>query len=294
MSKREVKISHTIAKTEDGSVQITFDIPFELIAHAREETLKEYAQSVEVPGFRKGKAPIEEIKKRVPEASVIEHTLGHILPKALGAAITEGKLKLAIYPKFELIRAKEGESWQVRAVSCEIPEVTLGDYKKVISGSGRAKAIWTPAKGSPKEEKGPSKEEKEQEIIKVLLETVKVTIPKILIEEEVNARLSSLLERIEKLGLNLEGYLGSLGKTAEGLRTEYENQARGSITLDLILTAIAREQKIEVKEAEIDAAVKAASGDPKIAEKLNTPEQRRVIAGVLARRAALDSLTALL
>ncbi|OGM56298.1 hypothetical protein A3E46_02395 [Candidatus Woesebacteria bacterium RIFCSPHIGHO2_12_FULL_46_16] len=294
MPKKDLVISHTIAKTEDGSVQITFDIPFELISEAREETLKEYAESVDVPGFRKGKAPIEEIKKRVPEASVIEHTLGHILPKALGQAITEGKLKLAIYPKFELIRAKEGENWEVRAVSCEIPEVSLGDYKKVITGSGRAKAIWTPEKGSPKEQKGPSKEEKEQEIIKVLLETVKVAIPKILIEEEVNARLSSLLERIEKLGLNLEGYLGSLGKTADGLRTEYEAQASGSISLDLILTAVAREEKIQIKEAEIDAAIKAASADPKIGERLNTPEQRRVIAGVLARRAALDSLTALL
>jgi hypothetical protein len=36
-----------------------------------------------------------------------------------------------------------------------------------------------------------------------------------LIDEEVNSRLSKLLERIEKLGLTLESYLSSIGKTAQ-------------------------------------------------------------------------------
>lgn len=287
-----IKIGSTLAKSEDGTVQITFTIPFETVAKAREEALKEYAKDIEVPGFRKGKAPLETIRQRVDEGSLIEHTLSHLLPKALGQVISENKIRPAIYPKFELIKAGEGEQWEVRAVTCEVPVVNLGNYKKVVSGALRAKSIWTPGKGEkPKE---PSKEEKEQEIIKTLLETVKIEVPKLLVEEEVNARLSNLLEKIERLGLTLDSYLSSLGKTPEALRSEYQVQAKNTIALDLILTTIAQEEKIDIKETQVDEAVKAAAADTKVAQRLNTPEQRRLIRGVLARRAALDSLSALL
>ncbi|MEK7112059.1 MAG: trigger factor [Patescibacteria group bacterium] len=294
MAKTNSEINYVVARVEGGTIQITFTVPFSLVSKEREESLKEYAKDIEVPGFRKGHAPLEKVKERVPAGSLIEHTLSHILPKALAEAITEEKIRPAIYPKFELIKAEEGEPWEVRAVTCEVPKVELGDYKKIALGAARAKSIWTPGKGEDKEKKEPTKEEKEQEIIKVLLGSVKVEIPKLLIEEEVNARLSNLLARTEKLGLTLEGYLASIGKTSESLRVEYENQAKGAISLDLILSTIAQEEKIVIKETEIDAAIKAASADPQVGERLNTPEQRRIIASVLARRAALDGLTNLL
>lgn len=234
MAKKAVSISSALAKTQDGGIQITFTIPFEIISQTREEALKEYAKDIEVPGFRKGKAPLEKVRERVPAGSLIEHTLSHILPKAVAEVINKEKVRPAIYPKFELIKAEEGESWQVRATTCEIPLINLGDYKKVIPGALRAMSIWTPGKGEKPKER--SKEEKEQEVIKTLLETVKVEIPKLLIDEEVNARLSNLLQKIERLGLTLDGYLASVGKTTDSLRAEYEINAKNTIALDLILT----------------------------------------------------------
>src|SRR3972149_8081912 len=292
MAKSTSEISYALARTEDGSIQITFTVPFSIVEKERKESLKEYAKDIEVPGFRKGNAPIEKVREKVPLPSFIGHTLSHILPKALAEAITKEKVKPAIYPKFELIKAEEGNPWEVRAVTCEISPINLGDYKKTVSGAVRAKNIWTP--GKAKEEKEPTKEEKEQEIIKVLLETIKVSVPKLLVDEEVNARLANLLERIEKLGLTLEGYLSSVGKTPDSLRAEYEGQAKSTIALDLILNTIALEEKIDVKETDVETAIKTASADPRVIERLNTPEQRRLIRSVLARRAALDSLVSLL
>ena len=277
-----------LAKDGDGGIQITFTIPFAVIAKEREESLKEYARDMEVPGFRKGMAPIEKVREKVPPESLVEHTLSHILPKALAQAIVEHKIKPAICPKFELISAKEAEDWQVRAVTCELPEVSLGDYKAAITGALRATKLWTP--GKDEKAVAPSAEEKQQEIIKALLETVKIKIPQILVEEEVNARLANLLDRIEKLGMTLESYLASLGKTPDVLREEYAVSARNTITLDLALEKIAEEQKITADETKIDEVVKGASGDSTVQEKLNTPEQRRLVAGIIRRRAALDYL----
>ena len=54
-------------------------------------------------------------------------------------------------------------------------------------------------------------DKKEQKVIKLLLDSIKINIQTSSLQE-VDARLSSLLQRIEKLGLSLEGYLGSISK----------------------------------------------------------------------------------
>ena len=278
----DVKITSTIAREDNGNIQITYTIPFSLLASAQSKVVEEYAKEAEIPGFRKGNAPIEKVKEKISQATLTEKGLARILPEALSSAINENKIRPAIYPKFELIKADENEPWQVRAITCELPLVVLPDYTKLIK-EGIIKTI-----------KEISKEEKEQKAIKILLDAVKINIPKLLISEEVDARLSSLLQKIEKLGLSLEGYLSSIGKTPEKLREEYELQAKNTISIELILNEVIKDRKIEVKEVQIDEAIKAASADPKLAESLNTPEQRRFIQSVLSRRSALDYLISLI
>lgn len=290
------KITSTLARAEDGNIQITFTIPFTDISKAKDEALVEIAKEVEIPGFRKGMAPVSEAAKKIPQAEIIEKGLGKILPKAFADAVEEYKIKPVVYPKFELIKSEENNNWEIRAITCELPEIKLPDYKKDILAASKVSAIWTPDKGKDvkTEKKALTHEDKEQLVIKTLLDSVKVAIPKVLVEEEVNNRLSGLLDRIEKLGLNLESYLSSVGKTPESLRGEYEIQAKNTITLDLVLERIAMEEKTEVKEAQIDEVIKAYGNDPKLSERMNTPEQRRMIASILRKRSVLEQLEALM
>jgi len=295
--KKSDKISYTVAKSKDGTIQITFNIPFKDIKKTREVVAKDIGKDLELPGFRKGKAPLNKLLSHIPQNTLVENVLRAILPESLGKAITEHKIKPAIYPKFELISAKEGENWQVRGITCELPEVKLGNYKKIISDAAKTDAIWTPgSKGSDKkvdEKKVLSREEKEQKVIKVLGESINIVIPKPLTDEEVNRRLSDLLQRIEKLGLTLEAYLSSIGKTAETIRKDYEEQAKEAIRFDLILGKIAVEEKVKISKEEVEQTLKAYSqGD-----KSGTPpsgEQKALIETVLKKRAALDALCALL
>ena len=205
--------------------------------------------------------------------------------------IKEEGLKLAIYPKFQLVKADPNEDWQVLATTCIVPQVVLGEYKKELAGAARSSALWTPEKGKPEEKpKEPTREEKEQLALSTLIKTVKVEIPKVLIDEEVNLRLSRLLERIEKLGLSLEQYLASTGKTVDQLRAEYENQAKEALIIDLALNEIAHKEGVEVKDSEVEATIAASAADPKLAERLSTPEQKDSIRAVLTKRKALDTL----
>lgn len=281
-----------VAKLDDGTVQMTFTIPYAQIEKERGKVEKELAETVEVPGFRKGKAPLAKALEKVPEGSVVEHTLQHILPALLGQAMSEHKLKLALYPKFELLKANKDEDWEVRAESAEYPEFELGAYKEKIKAEGRSSSLWTPVKG--KEDTKLTTDQKQQIAIKALLEHVQITIPRILIEEETNSRLAQLLERIERLGLQLDSYLASVGKTADKLRIEYEQQSKDTLSLDLILQKIADTEGIAVSKEELDAAVGASQGDPTLAAQLQSPEQKRIVESILRKRKVLDILTSLL
>lgn len=271
-------VTSVVAKTDDGTIQITFSIPAEIIAHEEEHVLTEFQQTAKIPGFRPGKAPLSKVKENTDAGALLDHTLQHILPHAFNSAIEEHKLKPAIYPKFEIlsdINDASQATWQIRAVTCELPDVELGDYKKIVTEAIGQKIIVS------KDAKEPTREEKESKLLQALVEKIKVNIPKLLIEEEVNTRLSQLLEKIDKLGLSLEKYLASLGKDAQKLREEYETQAIQAISLELILNKIADEQKVEVSQKDIDDAATAAGVGS---------DQKRFIASVLRRRAVLDAL----
>ena len=102
-TKVNSKVSSTIAKTDDGTIQITYIIPSVIILEEKKKALQEAANDLEIPGFRKGKAPIAKVEEHVPKETLIEHILGHILPGVFGETIKANNLKPAIYPRFEII-----------------------------------------------------------------------------------------------------------------------------------------------------------------------------------------------
>ena len=289
--KAETKVNNAVvAKSDDGTIQVTYTVPFEKIKKTREQVVLELAKDIEIPGFRKGNAPLNKVIESVPKNALLEKTLSRILPQLFADTIKEKKIVPAIYPKFELISAKDNEDWQIRATTAEIPEIKLGDYKDKIKAELRSGGLWKPGDDKKKE---PSREEKEQKVIKTLLEEVKIDLPKVIIESEVNSRLSKLIQRIEKLGLNLDSYLASINKTSEQVRVEYEAQAKEAVTLDLILAKVAQEENIKVSEADLNAAIGAGSADPMLAKDLDTPERRRLVESVLLKRQALNELISL-
>ncbi|MEK7536557.1 MAG: trigger factor [Patescibacteria group bacterium] len=259
------KTTSTFSKLDNGNIEIIFTIPIDLIAINREIVIKKMAKDIVVPGFRKGMAPITRVAEKIDPDKINEQILGLILPLAFADSVKEHKFNPAIYPKFEAVKIGQGSEWQIKAITCELPQIKLpNNYKKNLKKDSKNQNI----------------------LIKSLLETIKLEIPRVLIEEEVNARLSQVLDRIEKLGLALESYLKSVGKTAEILRAEYEMQAKDAISLELILNAIADDEKIGVSETEIDDFIKTTGSELKQVEK----GQRDILKCVLLRKSALEKL----
>lgn len=249
-------------KKEAGNIEIIYTIPADLILKTKEEVVRELAKEITLPGFRKGMAPEAQVESSISPNKLNEHILSHLLPNAFADSVKEHKFNPAMYPKFEAIKIGQGSEWEIKATTCELPKVILGEYKKKLKGKTT------------------------DELVKELPEVIKLEIPQMLVNEEVNERLSQLLARIEKLGLQLEGYLKSVGKTVEELRNEYQKQSSSAISLELILNEVANEEKIDVTEKEIDEFIKTTGQEnTKISE-----DQRKMLKRVVMRRKALEIL----
>lgn len=290
--KTSKTISSTLAKSEDGTIQINFTIPWRLIQESQNKALDELSKNVSIPGFRKGKAPKEKSASYINPQQLTERTLQSILPKAFSDAVSKHKIRPIIYPRFEVIHAHNGEDWQIKATTCEYPEVKLPDYKKEAKGLNKSDSIWVPGKDQEKEGKEPTRETKEQKVLEMLLSKTKIAVPKVLVDEELERRLALLIDKIDKLGLTLDKYLASIGKNPDQLRQEYTKQAQDSIMLEFILDKIAEAEKIEIEDTQIDQAL-SVTGSKEIPKSSQSQHQRRLVKTILARRKVVDTLVSL-
>lgn len=275
-------MTSTINRLEDGSIQLQITIPQEKVKKAREEVLETVQQNANLPGFRKGKAPAKLIEDSVDEMRVKEDILKRLLADTYVAAVGEHNLRPIMNPKIHVDSMEDTTDWVYTAVTCEMPQVDLGDYKKKVQDlTAKGKIVV------------PGQEEKQvafEEIVKLLLETVKVQVPEILLEQETDRLLAQTLNEIKALGLSLDQYLASTGKNVDALREEYKERAKQDVTLEFTLQKIAETEKITVEPKEIEEALQKAKDDN---ERASLEANKYLLTSILRQQKTLDFLKSL-
>jgi FKBP-type peptidyl-prolyl cis-trans isomerase (trigger factor) len=268
-----------IQRQEDQTVTLTITIPWTEVKTAREAVVNDYSKQAQVPGFRKGKAPKKLVEDKIDEEKVKEEVLKKLLPQFYLQAINEHKVNPIIAPRIHVEKLEEGKDWQFMAVTCETPVIKLGEYKDNVKKITAKSKIIIPGKEQP----GVSFDD----ITKELLLSADIKVPSIIVEQEVERLLAQTLDEVKKLGLTLDQYLASTGRTAEDLRKEYEQKAQNDIKLEFILQKIAQEENITVEDKEVDEAIQQAKNE---AEKQNLQANRHLLASILKQQKTLDFL----
>ena len=98
--------------------------------------------------------------------------------------------------------------------------------------------------------------EKENETIDKFVEKVEVEIPEAMIDEEVDKMVEEMNANLSYQGLNIEQYVQYMGITLDDYKKEMRGQAEKRIKLNLGLEYVAKEEKIEATEEEIDEKIK--------------------------------------
>lgn len=277
-------------KLPDGTIELTITIPWAKIKEAYRKTLNLLASEITIDGFRKGKAPLKKVEDKIGKTHIYEELLKDLIPEVYAQAVREHKLNPIISPRIEVLSLKENSDWQIKAKTCELPRFSLGNYREAVKTALAPAKIWVPEKKAKDQAGVLTEDQKIDLVVKTLMETVSLDLPAMLVEDEVNRMLSRLIDQTARLGITIEQYLSSVGKDSERLRQEYTKQAEETLKLELILSAIANEEKVEVSDQEIEKMIEAVP-EESTRRALSSPEQKPYLAQLLRKRKVIDNLT---
>lgn len=286
--------SNTLTKHPSGQFDILFTITSAEMQAAYEVALQDLAKDVELPGFRKGKAPAEKVAEKLDKNQVYDRAIQNIIPQLYGDAVKQHQLRPIITPEVRLVNAKEGEDWQIRATSTELPSTDVGPVLEKLKGRFKSAEIWTPESGKPQVEDAPTDPEAQrnrqlQQIIDFLLKETTMEIPGILVNQETNRLLSNLLSQLEKLGVSLDQYVASTGKTVDALRQDYSTRATEDLKIEFTLAQISSHEHINLTDAELQEFI-ATAPDQQTRDNLQQPNMINQVRAMLIKRKTLDHL----
>lgn len=110
--------------------RLTVGVPAEEVENAVESRLKEAQKNLRLDGFRPGKVPMREVKRRFGAAARNE-VLSEVMRNHFIQAVEQESLQPAGMPHFEATRNEPGKDLEFTATFEVYPEVELADFSKI-------------------------------------------------------------------------------------------------------------------------------------------------------------------
>ena len=136
----------------------------------------------------------------------------------------------------------------------------------------------------------------QQNTAEALAALVTDEIPESMIENEINARIQDLVQRLQQQGMDVGAYLDAVGQTAETLAAEFREPAEQAVKVDLALRSVADLQGLVPDDDRIDEVIAEMAGpsgqDPdELKARLAEVGQISALRADLAKQTAMEWLT---
>lgn len=119
----------TAERIDNHQVVLELEVPQVEVGKAIEKAYTKLANKINIPGFRKGKAPRKVIENRIGKQAILDEAFDIVAPKAYSEALTEQNLEPVGNPKIDVVVLEEDKNLVFKATITAKPEITLGDYK---------------------------------------------------------------------------------------------------------------------------------------------------------------------
>ena len=124
-------MSVKIEKLENNMAKLTIEVPAEELEKALNAAYNKQKNKINIPGFRKGKAPRAMIEKMYGPEVFYNDACDEIIPDAYSKALDEIDEEIVSRPEITVEQIKKGEPFIFSGVVALKPEVKLGKYKGV-------------------------------------------------------------------------------------------------------------------------------------------------------------------
>lgn len=181
-----------VEKLEKNMAKLTVEVSAEEVEKAIQTAYQKMRKNINIPGFRKGKAPRHLIEKMYGKEVFYNDAIDNMLPSAYAKAVDECGEEIVSRPEIQVVQLESGKPFIFTASVAVKPEVVLGEYKGI------------------QVDKAP---------VEVLDAEIEAEITK---EREANARTITVDDRVVQKGdiisLDFDGYVD--GKAFEGGKSE--------------------------------------------------------------------------
>ncbi|WP_371371627.1 trigger factor [Sporomusa aerivorans] len=121
----------TAERIDNHKTILNLEIPQAEVAKALEKAYRKLANQVNIPGFRKGKAPRKVVEMRIGKEALLDEAFEILAPEAYNKALAEQAIEPVGRPEIEVVTLEEDQPLVFKATVVKKPEVTLGQYKEL-------------------------------------------------------------------------------------------------------------------------------------------------------------------
>ena len=124
-------MSVQVEKLEKNMAKLTIEASAEDFEKAIQKVYLKARGRINIPGFRKGKAPRKLIEKMYGTGVFYEDAANDLIPTAYAEALKDCDLEIVSRPEINVTQIESGKPFIFTAEVAVKPEVTLGEYKGV-------------------------------------------------------------------------------------------------------------------------------------------------------------------
>lgn len=121
-----------VEKTENANeVKLEITVEAEKFENAMKKVYFQNAKYINIPGFRKGKAPMNIVEKYYGAQIFYEDAFNDVATEAYGEALEQNNIDAVSKPSVDIVQMEKGKDVIFTAVVQVKPEVKLGKYKGI-------------------------------------------------------------------------------------------------------------------------------------------------------------------
>lgn len=118
-------------RIETNVVELEITVEANAFAEAIKKSFKKNQRNFNVPGFRKGKVPMNIVKQYYGVGALYEDAINFAIDDSYGKALEDQDVRPVDYPELDIVQVEEGKDFIYKAKVVVMPEVQLGEYKNV-------------------------------------------------------------------------------------------------------------------------------------------------------------------
>src|ERR1044071_9953751 len=121
-----------VEELPENKLRLTVDVPSHDVKHAVEHAASDLAESVKIPGFRKGKVPMPVLVSRIGKERLYSEAIESHIAGWYGNSIARARIRPAEQPQLDYeLPTSDDQDWRFTATVSVLPKPAVADWTKL-------------------------------------------------------------------------------------------------------------------------------------------------------------------